>query len=353
MTTALAVLETADDAAPRPCVLPADTWLIAAHAEELGTAPVGRIVNGLPIVLYRTADGRVAALEDRCPHKNVPLSIGRVVGDTIQCRFHGWRIAADGTVADVPCHSPNEQLPRCVVPAPAVVEQDGWLWMNLAGTRATGAPPLYERTPGYHWFEIRSVVDAPLDLVLEIGLDCSHTCFAHEGVFRSAPTQFATAQIEETPTGVRVTTEEGAAVVGRDPRSTLGRGKAIRHVDEIILPHTVKVDYHMGERLHMVTILACTPESAGRTRIFTRVGVCAGRLTPLVGRYVHWLTRQVVRQDNEVLEHQAACIRRFGGRDFRLVVADQPATWMQRVRRLHARGVASGAAQPRTIQYRL
>jgi hypothetical protein len=103
----------------------------------------------------------------------------------------------------------------------------------------------------------------------------------------------------------------------------------------------------------MVTILACTPESAGRTRIFTRVGVCAGRLTPLVGRYVHWLTRQVVRQDNEVLEHQAACIRRFGGRDFRLVVADQPATWMQRVRRLHARGVASGAAQPRTIQYRL
>jgi len=214
-------------------------------------------------------------------------------------------------------------------------------------------PPRYDRWEDYRWFELRNVIDAPLDLILENGLDCSHTGFAHEGLFRSAPTQNATAVIEATPTGVRVTTTEGGTKGGRDVRRTLGRGREIQHVDEVILPHTLWVDYHLGSRIHVVTILVCTPVTAERTLMFTRMGVRAGRLTAVVGRYVEWLTRKVVRQDLEVLERQAACIHAFGGREFRHVVADQPTVWMQRALRRLGGDVAGAGERSRRIVYRL
>jgi phenylpropionate dioxygenase-like ring-hydroxylating dioxygenase large terminal subunit len=330
-----------------------DTWLVAAHRTELGATPLARTLNGVPVVLYRDSRGRAVALEDRCPHKNVALSLGRVVGDTLQCRYHGWRFAPNGTLVDVPCHSPNERLPRCGVPAPAVAEQDDWIWVRLRPGSAAVGPPRYALTPGYRWFELHNVVAAPLDLILENGLDCSHTGFAHEGLFRSAPTQYVTADIADTATGVRVETIEGEAEGARDIRRTLGRGRAIRHVDEVILPHTLRVDYWIGGRAHVVTILVCTPETADRTRLFTRMGVRYGWATPFVGLYVEWITRKVVRQDLEILESQAARIAEFGGRAFRHVVADQPAVWMQRARRRLEAGEAVTALRGRQVVYKL
>ncbi len=328
------------------------TWFVAAHSSELRDAPLGRTVNGVPLVLFRDAAGAAAVLEDRCPHKNVALSLGRVVEGSLQCRYHGWRFAAGGALLDVPCHSPDERLPRCTVPAYGVVEQDDWIWVRLAPGGADG-PPRYERTRGYRWFELRNVVEAPVDLVLENGLDCSHTGFAHEGLFRSAPTQYVTARIEETPTGVRVETVEQDAGAVHDVRRVLGGHRAIRHIDEVILPHTLKVDYWIGDRAHIVTILVCTPETENRTRLYTRMGVRYGHLTALVGRYVEHVTRKVVPQDLEILESQAARIAQFGGRAFRHVVADQPTVWLQRARRRLDAGGEQALRPPRDITYRL
>src|SRR5881396_70470 len=101
MTAILEAHASENDAA----AFPRDVWLIAAQTEELprsggagggGGGPIARVVNGVPLVLYRDSAGRAVALEDRCPHKNVALSIGRVQGDTLQCRYHGWRFDATG-----------------------------------------------------------------------------------------------------------------------------------------------------------------------------------------------------------------------------------------------------------------
>jgi hypothetical protein len=102
-------------------------------------------------------------------------------------------------------------------------------------------------------------------------------------------------------------------------RRILGRRREIRHVDEIILPHTLRVDYRMGEDVHVITVLVCTPETAQRTRLHTRMGVRHGVLTPLITRYVEWLTRRIVAQDLAVLTSQAERIQQFGGR-----AADSP-----------------------------
>lgn len=313
---------------------PRDVWLIAAQSEELqGRAPIARVVNGVPLVLYRDSAARAVALEDRCPHKNVALSIGRVQGDTLQCRYHGWRFDAAGRVVDVPCRSPNEGLPYCRVPSFHVVERDGWIWVNLASPPAdtiTTQPPRYPRASDHRWFELQYVVDAPVDLILENGLDCSHTGFAHEGLFRGAPKQLVTARIEETQTGVRAETLGEDTTGAKDARSMFGRRKAMRHIDEVVLPHTLLVDYWIGDTTHVATILVCTPEGDGRTRVYNRTGVRYGRFTPLAALYLRWLARRVVAQDVAILNSQAEQIRRFGRRDFRAVTADLAASWMQR-----------------------
>ena len=342
--------------APEASAFPRNAWLVAAQARELqGPGPLARVVNGVPLVLYRDGAGRAVALEDRCPHKNVALSLGRVLGDTLQCRYHGWRVDAGGRVVDVPCRSPDERLPACRVPSFLVIECDGWIWVNLANPdTVTTRPPAYPRLPDHRWFELQYVVDAPVDLILENGLDCSHTGFAHEGLFRGAPKQLVTARIEETTTGVRAETLGEETTGARDVRSKLGRRKVMRHVDEVVLPHTLLVDYWIGDTIHVATILACTPEGTDRTRVYNRTGVRYGRFTPLAALYLRWLARRVVAQDVAILNSQAERIRRFGGREFRAVSADLAATWMHRAYRQLATGRDPDAAlRRRDVVYRL
>lgn len=342
---------------PLPPPIDRDAWLLAARSDELeGSGPIARRVNGTPLVLFRDSAGRVAAMEDRCPHKNAALSLGRVRDDTLECRYHGWRFDPLGTLVDVPCHSPDEKMPQCGVRSFRAVEQDDWIWVHLGEPSAAAAsvPPRYERFAGYRWFELQNVVDAPVDLILENGLDCSHTGFAHEGLFRSAPKQFVTARIEETPTGVRVETLEEDGDEARDLRGVLARKKSIRHVDEVILPHTLRVDYWIGDSAHIVTVLVCTPEDERRTRMYTRMGVRYGFVTPIAAWYVRRITRKVVPQDIEILQSQAERIRQFGRREFRNVMADQPAVWMQRAYRRYAVGrPAAGERRSREIVYKL
>ena len=66
-------------------------WYVVCRARELGDAPLRRKLLGIPIVLFRGRQGDVGVLLDRCPHRNVPLSLGRVL-DTgnLECPYHGW-----------------------------------------------------------------------------------------------------------------------------------------------------------------------------------------------------------------------------------------------------------------------
>jgi vanillate O-demethylase monooxygenase subunit len=78
-------------------------WYAAARAEEVtGDAPFARTMLGEPIVLFRSKDGSIAALEDRCPHRKAPLSLGRITDGEIQCNYHGARFDGDGVCSLIP-----------------------------------------------------------------------------------------------------------------------------------------------------------------------------------------------------------------------------------------------------------
>lgn len=89
-----------------------DHWYPLAWSDEIAPGKViGRQFAGQPIALFRTRDGVLAALEDRCAHRQVPLHLGVVAGQTLKCGYHGWAYDQGGTCIDVPylgsCRLPN------------------------------------------------------------------------------------------------------------------------------------------------------------------------------------------------------------------------------------------------------
>jgi len=105
-----------------------DHWYPLAWSDELAAGKtLGRRLMGEPVVLYRGASGNVFALEDRCAHRQVPLSIGVVDGDVLKCGYHGWAYDCSGKCVDVPYFG-MEKLPNGVRSYPAR-EIDGLIFV--------------------------------------------------------------------------------------------------------------------------------------------------------------------------------------------------------------------------------
>jgi renierapurpurin 18,18'-hydroxylase len=111
-----------------------DFWYPVAWSHQIRRErTLGVSFAGDPIVLYRGASGRIFALEDRCAHRQVPLHMGTVAGDTIKCGYHGWAYDCAGKCIDVP-YLGHEHLPNGVRSYPAF-ELDGLIFL-FPGDRA-------------------------------------------------------------------------------------------------------------------------------------------------------------------------------------------------------------------------
>jgi renierapurpurin 18,18'-hydroxylase len=104
-------------------------WYVVALAKEVTSQPVGVVLWQQEIVLYRDRQGKIQALEDRCPHRHVKLSRGAVVGDNLECAYHGWQVATNGNCAHVPYLEANQKMPSGCIRQYPVQEQDGFIWL--------------------------------------------------------------------------------------------------------------------------------------------------------------------------------------------------------------------------------
>jgi hypothetical protein len=104
-------------------------WYVVARSSEINTKPIAVTLWHQALVLYRGNEGKVYALEDRCPHRQVKLSHGRVVDNNLECAYHGWRIGGNGECVAVPYLAANQKLPNCKIRHYPVQEQDGFIWL--------------------------------------------------------------------------------------------------------------------------------------------------------------------------------------------------------------------------------
>ena len=105
-------------------------WYAAAWTGEIGEAPFARRILGEPVVFFRQADRRIAALVDRCAHRLVPLSMGVCVEGRIRCGYHGMEYDGSGKCVRIPA---QEIIPpKAKTRSFPVIERYGlvWLWMG-------------------------------------------------------------------------------------------------------------------------------------------------------------------------------------------------------------------------------
>lgn len=92
---------------------PRNQWWVAAYADEVGRDLLARDILGGPVILYRTQAGAAVAVAGICPHRAYPLAKGRLVGDALQCGYHGFEYGADGPACACPAKAVSLRNPPC------------------------------------------------------------------------------------------------------------------------------------------------------------------------------------------------------------------------------------------------
>ncbi len=163
-----------------------NAWYVAAWDTEVWREqPLARTLLDEPVVLFRTSEGRAVALEDRCCHRHLPLSLGSVIGDELRCGYHGLRFDAAGACVAVPGQA--KVPPGAMVRSYPVVERHGWVWIWMGETARADAALI----PGWWWMDhpdwtvVRGNEGRPLhikchyELITDNLLDLTHLSFVH------------------------------------------------------------------------------------------------------------------------------------------------------------------------------
>lgn len=180
-------------------------WVVGKSSDLSANRPLNVRLFGQEFVLFRGADGKVTCFEDRCPHRQVPLSLGRVVDCQLQCPYHGWEFDRSGNCTKVPGRIGNEFKAPLMTPF-QTHEAHGLIWIcvgenriqtdhrtNEPTDRPTTQPPSKKEQPylsphlvssemktKIHTFKIATnMID-----ILENFMDPFHTAILHDGLIR-------------------------------------------------------------------------------------------------------------------------------------------------------------------------
>lgn len=162
-------------------LFPLNAWYAAAYDVEIVNALLPRTICNQKIVMFRKTDGTVAALEDACWHRLLPLSMGRLDGDEVTCGYHGLVFNAQGRCT----HMPSQETlnPSACVRAYPVVEKHRFVWI-WPGDPAQADPAL---VPDMHWNDDPAwagdgkliTVKCDYRLVVDNLMDLTHEAFVH------------------------------------------------------------------------------------------------------------------------------------------------------------------------------
>ncbi|MBI3551598.1 MAG: aromatic ring-hydroxylating dioxygenase subunit alpha [Elusimicrobia bacterium] len=322
-----------------------DYWYIACESRELREKPLARVIMGEPVVVFRGPDGAPAVLNDRCAHRNMALSLGRVTDKGLQCGYHGWTYDAAGVCRFVPAQGEGARLPRIEVPRKPVCEQDGYVWTCLGApvsVKPFGFPHLGEA--GWTSFTMQNEFAGSPENCLENFLDCPHTVFVHKGWFRTPDTRQLSALVRRDDDSVEVRFQDEPISPSVVSWLLFPKGKELKHTDRFLLPSISRVDYVFGPDRHFIITSQCTPVSEHASRVYTVINYRFGSVGALVRLFFEPLCRRIIAQDVDILRDQSDNLKRFCGEKFAHLETDLLGLEIRRLRERAERGETAAPA---------
>jgi vanillate O-demethylase monooxygenase subunit len=297
-----------------------NAWYVAAGSDEVTRDPLGRIILGEPVVLYRTLGGAPVAIEDRCCHRRAPLHKGRVVDDALQCGYHGFVFDAAGTCVAIPGSDVRPPVTARVRSYP-VCERHRyvWIWTGDPGRADPASIPDLgvNDDPGWTSTGERMPIAADYLLFIDNLLDLSHVAFVHRGTIGSDDSA-AALRVERGDDAVRLVRE------ARDiptPPLYLKQGFAERaHQTKIITflpPQTVTIEITTTEaarngrpplQRHILIVNVITPETERTSHYFWASARDFETGNAELTAFFHRETHKAFLEDQDILEAQQRCI---------------------------------------------
>ena len=312
-------------------------WYPAARA---GTLRSGRMATalllGVPILLGRKSDGTLFAMRDLCPHRGIPLSAGWFDGETVQCKYHGWKFEpVTGQCREIPSLTGLDILQPDKIYATSYPcqERDGYAWVYLpeAGAgRVTAVLPPVPEVPKFS-AEFRSAhLAADLPCNVDHGIiglmDPAHGPFVHQAWWwRSrASIHEKHKHFEPIPQGFRMSAHAPSG--NSAPYKLLGvYGDPITTTIDFVLPNRRIETIRCGDKWFssLTTITPVTPSTcridvAAAWNVFYRI--------PGVTFLARFFGARFVRQDQETMIEQAQGLRSHPALML-IDDADKPAKW--------------------------
>ncbi len=171
-----------------------NSWYVAAWDREITRTPMPRTLLDEAVVFYRKENGTPVALEDRCCHRQLPLSMGRLEGDDLRCGYHGLLFDCSGSCIEIPGQATVPSQAR--VRSYPLKEKFGWVWIWM-GDPAKADPSLI---PNWWWAEHPQWafsrpdmihVKCNYQLVSDNVLDVTHLAYVHaSSIGASSITEF-------------------------------------------------------------------------------------------------------------------------------------------------------------------
>jgi phenylpropionate dioxygenase-like ring-hydroxylating dioxygenase large terminal subunit len=306
-----------------------DFWYVGCTSADLAhKQPVSATILGVRLALFRDAQGRAAAVRDKCMHRGTPLSAGVVIDGHIACPYHGWMYEAGGACTHIPSLGPQQHSTTSFddqVRRPADVtklqtfatrEQDGlvYVFVGTGEPRKDPFPVPHYGDKNWNVYYMVNHFENGVTSLVENFMDVPHTVFVHAGWFRSAKRQKVPAEVERTADAVLVTYDQG-----KDKLDGMGillnpTGKhPMVHTDRYYTPNITRVDYTYGDNSGFVITSQCTPISAVESRVYTAISHrfpfdVSGMLGKLIEPVLHWYTQKVIEQDVDIMRVQKAGI---------------------------------------------
>jgi vanillate monooxygenase len=163
-------------------MFPKNAWYVACTPNEIDAKPLGRTVCNEAMVFYRGPEGTVAALEDFCPHRGAPLSLGRVIEGRLVCGYHGLEMGCDGKAIAMPGQRVRGFPPIRSFP---VVERHGFIWVwpgQAEGADAATIPRLaWADHPEWAFGGGMFHVACDYRLMIDNLMDLTHETYVHAG----------------------------------------------------------------------------------------------------------------------------------------------------------------------------
>lgn len=292
----------------------ANGWHPIAYASEIKAKPFPVLLMGHPLVVFR-GEGGLGVLEDRCPHRNVPLSKGTVAAGVIVCPYHGWEFTPKGICTKVPGAA---TCPAAAARSFPVIERAGLIWTCLAEKTASfpALPSEIEdvRHDGF-WWRLRTVNARILDAIENL-LDPMHSYFLHPGLVRGRG-NWNPMRVEFTANAKGCDARYTEQRAGMTLLQRLSEGKRTHSYGRYRAPTIVQIAFEDHQGMTATISVIFSPVDEQHTRTFTHFATRKGFVPAWVKRlFIIAFHTPVIAQDQAMLGLQAKAIDGFGAPQF-------------------------------------